>query len=104
MTPRFTWRPRPLRLLHRSTARTGETKPRIKETIGEPISADTRLFVWQRDRGRCRNCGSSKDLHFDHIIPRSKGGSSLAENIELLCQRCNLKKGARLFAPRPLTF
>lgn len=67
----------------------------------EPIPADTRLFVWRRDGGRCRNCGSDRDLHFDHIIPRSMGGSNLAENVELLCGRCNLRKGTRLFAPSP---
>jgi len=64
------------------------------------ISADTRLFVWTRDAGRCRNCGSNRELHFDHVIPRSLGGAGTADNVELLCAECNLKKGARLFVPR----
>jgi len=38
-------------------------------------------------------CGSTNNLHFDHIIPYSKGGPSLvAENIQLLCARHNLEK------------
>lgn len=62
----------------------------------EPVSVDTRLFVWQRDGGKCRNCGSQQDLHFDHVIPRSWGGSSGVENVQLLCRQCNLRKGASL--------
>jgi hypothetical protein len=67
---------------------------------GEPDLAHTRLIptsvkleVWRRDRGRCVLCGSADNLHFDHIIPYSKGGSSLvAGNIQLLCARHNLEK------------
>jgi len=53
--------------------------------------------VFKRDQGRCRQCGAMDNLHFDHILPWSKGGTSLlAENIQLLCARHNLQKGARL--------
>ena len=62
----------------------------------EPISVETRLFVWQRDGGQCRNCGSRQDLHFDHVIPRSWGGASTVDNVQVLCRGCNLKKGASL--------
>jgi 5-methylcytosine-specific restriction endonuclease McrA len=54
------------------------------------------MSVWQRDGGKCRNCGSTKDLHFDHVIPRSWGGASTVENVQVLCRDCNLKKGASL--------
>jgi 5-methylcytosine-specific restriction endonuclease McrA len=51
------------------------------------------LTVWRRDRGKCVKCGSSENLHFDHIIPYSRGGSSLViDNIQLLCARHNLAK------------
>ena len=57
------------------------------------IPAAVKLEVWKRDKGRCVKCGSRDNLHFDHIIPFSKGGSSLvAENIQLLCARHNLEK------------
>jgi hypothetical protein len=57
------------------------------------IPTSVKLEVWKRDRGRCVICGSTDNLHFDHIIPYSKGGSSLvAENIQLLCARHNLEK------------
>jgi hypothetical protein len=57
------------------------------------IPASVKLDVWKRDKGRCVKCGSKNNLHFDHIIPYSKGGSSLvAENIQILCARHNIEK------------
>lgn len=57
------------------------------------IPTSVKLEVWKRDRGQCVLCNSKDNLHFDHIIPYSKGGSSLvAENIQLLCARHNLEK------------
>jgi len=52
-----------------------------------------KLEVWKRDKGKCVICGSNNNLHFDHVIPFSKGGSSLvAKNIQLLCARHNISK------------
>ncbi|MFZ9681718.1 MAG: HNH endonuclease [Cephaloticoccus sp.] len=49
--------------------------------------------VWKRDNARCAQCGSIANLHFDHIIPWSKGGSSTdVQNIQLLCAAHNLSK------------
>ena len=60
------------------------------------IPGEVQKEVYERDRGKCRICGSSDNLHFDHILPFSKGGSSkVASNIQLLCARHNLKKGAK---------
>lgn len=56
-----------------------------------------KLEVWKRDGGRCRECGATDELHFDHILPFSKGGTSLtAENVQLLCARHNLQKHDRI--------
>lgn len=57
------------------------------------IPTAVKLEVWRRDKGRCVKCGNQDNLHFDHIIPYSKGGSSLvAENIQILCARHNIRK------------
>ena len=56
-----------------------------------------KLEVWKRDKGQCVICGSKENLHFDHIIPYSRGGSSLVpENIQILCAKHNLEKRARI--------
>ena len=61
------------------------------------IPTHVKLEVWKRDHGRCVKCGATDELHFDHIIPFSKGGTSLtADNIQLLCARHNLEKGDSL--------
>ena len=60
------------------------------------IPGDVQREVYERDQGKCVQCGSSENLHFDHILPYSKGGSSkVASNIQLLCAKHNLKKGAK---------
>jgi hypothetical protein len=57
------------------------------------IPSQVKLEVWKRDKGRCVRCGSKENLHFDHIIPYSQGGTSKdAKNIQLLCVRHNLEK------------
>lgn len=64
---------------------------------GRVIPSHVKLAVWRRDRGRCVICGSTDNLHFDHDIPYSKGGSSVTpENIRLLCARHNLAKHDRI--------
>ena len=49
--------------------------------------------VWKRDDGKCVLCGDTKNLHFDHELPFSKGGTSLSsKNVRLLCVKHNLQK------------
>jgi diadenosine tetraphosphate (Ap4A) HIT family hydrolase len=57
------------------------------------IPSQVKQEVFKRDKGECVECGSKDNLHFDHVIPFSKGGSSLTPvNIQLLCARHNLEK------------
>lgn len=61
------------------------------------IPTHVKLEVWRRDSGKCARCGATDELHFDHILPFSKGGTSLtAENVQLLCARHNLAKSSRI--------
>lgn len=75
-----------------------EKKPKhidIEQT--RQIPGKVKLEVYKRDQGQCVKCGSKDNLHFDHILPYSKGGTSLkTANIQLLCARHNLEKSASL--------
>ncbi|WP_040704297.1 TerD family protein [Nocardia takedensis] len=60
------------------------------------IPPDVKAEVWQRDGGRCVQCGDAHYLEFDHVIPLSRGGATSVGNLQILCRRCNLEKGARM--------
>ncbi len=59
-------------------------------------SPEVKREVWRRDQGRCVQCGSQEKLEYDHIIPVSKGGSNTERNVQLLCEKCNREKAARI--------
>ena len=61
-------------------------------TQGRRISSTTKKIVYARDGGKCRCCGSTIELEYDHIKPYSCGGSNDRSNIQLLCQKCNRSK------------
>jgi len=80
-------------------------KPIEKKPLGRVVELPhTRLIpthvkveVWRRDRGRCVVCYGTTNLHYDHDIPYSKGGSSFtAENVRLLCAKHNLSKSDKI--------
>jgi len=57
------------------------------------IPSKVKREVWNRDEGKCVKCGSIDNLHFDHVIPHSRGGTSItSDNIQILCARHNLEK------------
>ncbi len=58
--------------------------------------AFTRFNVFLRDRFACQYCGSRDELTFDHVIPRSRGGTTIWDNVVTACAPCNLTKGGRL--------
>lgn len=72
-------------------AMAGELKTRVMPAL--------RWQVFQRDGWKCVACGrQSHDgllLHVDHVLPRSKGGKDVLENLQTLCSECNLGKGNR---------
>lgn len=61
------------------------------------IPSEIKKEVWKRDGGKCVICGDSKNLHFDHDLPFSKGGTSLlVNNVRLLCIKHNLQKSDKI--------
>lgn len=71
-----------------------------KNTTNNPRSINYRIRfkVMQRDDFKCQICGASPAmqagvlLHVDHIVPVSKGGQATMDNLQTLCQKCNLGK------------
>ncbi len=63
------------------------------------ISGRLRFSILRRDGFRCQSCGESPiknpgiELHVDHVVPWSKGGETLPENLQTKCKKCNLGKG-----------
>jgi 5-methylcytosine-specific restriction endonuclease McrA len=112
-------------------------KAEVIEELDRPLSSATRAFPWPhvirlvhyvhvprtvqrkisrralfaRDGWRCAYCGTANGrLTLDHVVPRSRGGESIWENVVTACAPCNLRKGDRLLhevrmelrhAPRP---
>jgi hypothetical protein len=85
-------------------------KPIVKGFLGRTaelsqnriIPTYVKVEVWKRDKGKCQLCDSMTNLHYDHIIPFSKGGSSLtSKNIRLLCIKHNLEKSDKIMVLLP---
>jgi len=61
------------------------------------IPTEIKKIVWERDKGQCVICGAKDELHFDHDIPYSKGGTSITvENVKILCARHNIQKSDKI--------
>src|SRR3984885_11184998 len=72
-------------------------------SVSRQIPTAVKVAVWKRDQGKCVTCGATDNLHFDHDVPFSKGGSSItADNVKLLCARHNLQKSDKIISLGPL--
>ncbi len=59
-------------------------------------SGSIREYVRERELPDvCIYCGAVEDLSYDHLIPRSRGGPDVPDNVVLCCRGCNSSKGAR---------
>jgi diadenosine tetraphosphate (Ap4A) HIT family hydrolase len=64
----------------------------------DPVPDSLYYRVLKESGGRCALCGATKKerpLQVDHIKPRSKGGKTVYENLQVLCSKCNPAKSNR---------
>ena len=74
---------------------------RVPRTLQRKIS---RRALFARDGWRCMYCGSNGGrLTLDHVVPRSRGGESVWENVVTSCAPCNMRKGNRLLEEASMT-
>lgn len=82
--------------IQKETARNARAQARRSK---REFSERLRFRILVRDGFRCGACGASPlenrgtELHVDHIVPWSKGGETVPENLATKCSRCNLGKG-----------
>jgi hypothetical protein len=75
-----------------------ENKSEYKHSTNRDVNLRLRFQVMKRDNFKCCNCGRSPattqglELHIDHIKPWAKGGETVIDNLQTLCQDCNLGK------------
>jgi hypothetical protein len=75
----------------------GELKENVLRPRSRIIPSLIKKQVWERDGGCCVICSSKDELHFDHDLPYSKGGTSITtENVRILCARHNLSKSDKI--------
>jgi len=64
--------------------------------IKERIPTNLRRMVIERDGLRCVYCDldlTNNEVHLDHLIPESQGGTTSFNNLQVTCRKCNLEKG-----------
>lgn len=73
-------------------------------SLRPPLPSGLRIQVLMRDKYQCRYCGSLKGpFHVDHVQPWSKGGTDTDDNLVTACIRCNLRKGSKVWVPKPIS-
>ncbi len=66
------------------------------------IPSPLRRQIFQRDQGKCQNCGSKHALQLDHIRPYAQGGPTTLENLRILCRNCNRRHAIEKFGLRKI--
>jgi 5-methylcytosine-specific restriction endonuclease McrA len=68
------------------------------DRVPRQVVAFSRRNIFRRDRNTCQYCGkrpAADELSIDHVVPRSRGGTSTWENCVLACLGCNRRKADR---------
>ncbi|MGO9179918.1 MAG: HNH endonuclease [Candidatus Limnocylindrales bacterium] len=84
------------RPVHRAPTPSSSGRGRARD----PLPAQLRFSILQRDGFRCRYCGRTGGdpgvvLHVDHVVPLAAGGATREDNLRTACEECNLGKATR---------
>lgn len=79
-------------MTHGTPGRLRHNRRKARESTRKRIGKRRSALIEQRDGGRCVYCGSAENVHIDHHIPRSRGGTDALSNLLLCCRRCNCSK------------
>jgi len=66
--------------------------------VNRDFSLAQRIAIYRKDKETCKECGKKvewEEFHADHIKPYARGGKSVVDNGQVLCEKCNLSKGAK---------
>jgi len=67
-----------------------------KRATPRNINWRLRAMVLMKDGAKCKLCGATPQdgakLHVDHIIPWARGGETVLDNLQILCEKCNIGK------------
>ena len=78
------------------TPETLDRTPSLQRPTPRNINWRLRALVLMRDGARCQLCGvearNGAILHVDHVVPWSKGGETVLDNLQVLCHVCNIGK------------
>lgn len=75
---------------------------RVNQRNNRYIQASIRHAVFARDKGKCQNCGSQRQIEIDHFVPFAKGGNSEVGNLRLLCRACNQRHAINAYGLRKI--
>lgn len=70
--------------------------PRKKRIEITTSHAELLVLLGERNGYQCKMCGSARHLEIDHVVPLAAGGGNELTNLQLLCQKCNRRKSARV--------
>ena len=77
----------------------GEDESIARRLSRRTFSQADKRTTYERQGGVCPKCGRKYDfseMHGDHIVPWWRGGATVLENCQMLCEKCNTGKGGRM--------
>jgi 5-methylcytosine-specific restriction endonuclease McrA len=73
--------------------------------LSRDVTPRQRARILERDGFKCRRCGNGPDvapLEIDHVVPVALGGATTTDNLQTLCQPCNVGKSATFPHPHDM--